>query len=867
MKKSLLFIGAALLTFAACNRESVEPQINIGETIDLAFTSVRPQLEVETKTEWNEALSAIAWSNNDKIRVAYTLNDNWMGKEAAGTAKLYASGSVSIDTEDPTVGTFVVPVSTSGFTNPGTNGTYVFYGLYPSTSVSSTDAANAPVVSISVPSTQTPKANSFDPAADILVGKSKSLTVSGIPTEAIEIDWTRVVAHGFLTFKDLKNVEEGETITEITLTAQDEANLAGSENVSLADGSFNASHASNKLVIEGTNLSIVSETVSGVAMNNLKVWISILPETITSLDVDIETDKAHYTRSITGISKEFKQNAKNNLVINMGSATRTAKTAAPRLIDDGDYILTISSTDGGDKMMAAASSTPQKAVATATEIKNGKYQAEKDAVWTITYNTVDGTYSFKSLSKEQYLSGASTATDLSLASEPTYFTASQVSEGVYIFSVTGSGSTRYISYNYNNGSDRFALYTTNVDYIKNITVLPAEAIEEQEIIETPKAGTDVLNLSFTAVSGSSYVEWGPTQGSATNAYYIGQSAGGNESIQLRSSNNNSGIVVNKSSGYVKSVTVSWNSNTSNGRTLDIYGKHTAYDAATDLYASDATKQGTKVGSITKGTSTTYTFTDNFEYIGLRSSSGAMYLTSISIEWGTEPFAAKVATPVISFDSSTNQVSISCDTDGAAIYYTTDNTNPTSSSTLYASPIQLTSGDSFTVKAIAIKSGMNNSEIASESVAYYSGSAGEKKDIITASMLAATGTSYTDFSNVSYTGTGHSDAVYAGSSALNEETNIQLRSKNSNSGIFTTTSGGKVKSIKINVASGSNTIDVYGKNSAYTAIGDLYSTDTQATKIGSVSATGTITVENDYEYIGIRSNNGAVYISSIEITWN
>ena len=714
-------MGAAMLfSLAACNKETVEPQSKLDD-IDLAFTSVRPQLEVATKTEWDESLSAIVWSSTDRIRIAYTLNDSWMGKEAAGTAKLYASGNVSIDSEDPTIGTFVVPVSTSAFTNPGTSGNYVFYALYPSTGVSGTDAANAPVVSVSIPSTQAPKANSFDPSADILVGKSETISISGIPTDAIEIDWTRVVAHGYLTFKDLKDVEEGETVTEITLTAQEGANLAGTESISLADGSYNASNASNKLVIEGTNLSIVTETVNEVEMNNLKVWISILPETITSLDVDIETNKAHYTRSITGISKEFKQNAKNNLVINMGSATRTAKTAAPRLFDDGDYIVTISSTEGGDKMMAAASSSPQKAVATATEVKDGKYQAEKDAVWTITYNTEDGTYSFKSLSKELYLSGASTATDLSLASEATYFTASQVSEGVYTFSVTGSGSTRYISYNYNNGSDRFALYANNDNYVKNITLLPAEAIEEQEIIETPKAGTDVLNYAFTGISGTSYAEWGPTQGSATNAYYIGQSGGQNSTIQLRSSNNNSGIVVYKSSGYVKSVTVSWNSSTANGRTLDIYGKHTAYSAATDLY--DSSTQETKVGSIVNGTTTTYTFTDNYEYIGLRSNSSAMYLTSVSIEWGTEALAETVKTPSISFDSSTNQVSISCGTDGAAIYYTTDNTDPTSSSTLYTAPIQFVSGDSFTVRAIAIKSGMNDSEIASKTVSFHNPSTG------------------------------------------------------------------------------------------------------------------------------------------------
>lgn len=138
------------------------------------------------------------------------------------------------------------------------------------------------------------------------------------------------------------------------------------------------------------------------------------------------------------------------------------------------------------------------------------------------------------------------------------------------------------------------------------------------------------------------------------------------------------------------------------------------------------------------------------------------------------------------------------------------------------------------------------------------------DVITASNLAATGTSYTDFSGVTIT----SNAVYAGQSAKSSEGAIQLRSKNSNSGIVSTASGGKLVSIKIVVASGTNTIDVYGNTTAYTNASNLYATgeSNQGTKIGSLSETGTITVDGDYQYVGIRSNNGAVYISSIEITW-
>lgn len=144
--------------------------------------------------------------------------------------------------------------------------------------------------------------------------------------------------------------------------------------------------------------------------------------------------------------------------------------------------------------------------------------------------------------------------------------------------------------------------------------------------------------------------------------------------------------------------------------------------------------------------------------------------------------------------------------------------------------------------------------------------GNTVDVLTASMLAATTTSYTDFSNVSYSGDNHSNAVYAGQSAKSNSGGIQLRSKNSNSGIVSTTSGGKVKSIKITVESGSNTIDVYGKTTAYESASNLYNSSTQGTKLGSLSATGTITVDGEYKYVGIRSYNGAVYITSIEITW-
>lgn len=142
---------------------------------------------------------------------------------------------------------------------------------------------------------------------------------------------------------------------------------------------------------------------------------------------------------------------------------------------------------------------------------------------------------------------------------------------------------------------------------------------------------------------------------------------------------------------------------------------------------------------------------------------------------------------------------------------------------------------------------------------------EHTDVLTADLFTATSTTYADFSGVSVTD--GSSAVYAGQSAKKSNGAIQLRSKNSNSGIVSTASGGdRIKSVSITVESGSNTVDVYGSNTAYTAASQLYSSSTQGTKLGSLSASGTITVTGDYKYIGIRSNNGAIYLTNITIVW-
>ena len=140
--------------------------------------------------------------------------------------------------------------------------------------------------------------------------------------------------------------------------------------------------------------------------------------------------------------------------------------------------------------------------------------------------------------------------------------------------------------------------------------------------------TDVLNHAVIGVPNTSYVTWSDLT-LTSSAVYAGNTAGGNNAIQMRSGNSNSGIVTTASGGVVTNIAVTWNENTADGRTLNVYGNNSAYSAATDLYGNNA---GELLGTIVYGTSTELEISGEFAFIGIRSNSGALWLDQISITW-------------------------------------------------------------------------------------------------------------------------------------------------------------------------------------------------------------------------------------------
>lgn len=452
----MLFAAAATAFFSCQKPEVIVPETS--QEVTLTFSSEKPAFDDETKTEWNG--KTIQWSEGDKIAIAYTVNGTWQNASgnASGDAKLYKSEALKASSE---TAQFNVSASFTG----SVEGTHIFYGVYPAPS--ETGFADAPVASLTISPIQNPKADSFDASADLMVGISDELGTRPGKDETISLLWNRLVAHAVITLKDINGLTVDETIKYITLTAQDDANLVGQQKVNLV---------TKEVVKDNNEANVLKLSADDLVVNNGTVtfWACFLPETLTSLTVVVETDAATYTREITGISKEFKRNARNTLAIKMNEAVRVETEADP--------------------------------------------------------------------------------------------------------------------------------YTV-----------------------------DVLTREVTGIEGTTYKDWsGKTL--ASGAVYAGQSAGSNESIQLRSNNSNSGVITTVSGGYAKKVVVKWNSNTTSERTLNVYGKSTAYTSPTELYGNAS---GDLLGTIKCGTSNELVIDGDYEYIGMRSNSGAMYIEQISISWAPD----------------------------------------------------------------------------------------------------------------------------------------------------------------------------------------------------------------------------------------
>lgn len=191
---------------------------------------------------------------------------------------------------------------------------------------------------------------------------------------------------------------------------------------------------------------------------------------------------------------------------------------------------------------------------------------------------------------------------------------------------SGEGdATIEVSYPANSGADAVEVIFTVKGESSEKTVTLTQRSASQTTVEV----TDVLTVeSLNAPSSYGDVS---NVSISSSAIYAGNLKNNNGSIQMRGSDN-SGIITTVSSGIVKSIDVEWDSELMTqypDRTIDIYGSNTPISSVSNLYNSDLEKIGSL--SYVNG-ETTATISGSYQYIGIRSQKGALYLKKITIIW-------------------------------------------------------------------------------------------------------------------------------------------------------------------------------------------------------------------------------------------
>ena len=149
---------------------------------------------------------------------------------------------------------------------------------------------------------------------------------------------------------------------------------------------------------------------------------------------------------------------------------------------------------------------------------------------------------------------------------------------------------------------------------------------------------DSLTKENTYPGGSGYKDW--TADISSDFSYKGNSS--NSSIQLRNTDNSGVATVKNENGlFAKSITITWSASTTLGRTVNVYGKNTAYSNVSDLYSVEEDVAGKLVGSASYGgdpeDNVSVIYPNKMcKFVGFKTN-GSLYITSIDIEWEEASF--------------------------------------------------------------------------------------------------------------------------------------------------------------------------------------------------------------------------------------
>ncbi|MBR5702970.1 MAG: hypothetical protein IKX45_01810 [Bacteroidales bacterium] len=676
MKKCFVIISSlfvAAVSFISCEKEvktvdspsenSALMTVNAGEIITKTFIE-------ESGSNYN-----VKWSSGDKI-AAFEVGNGVVATSKTSSSELAADAASATFTMD-----------FSGNTSLSANYSYLF--VYPAGALSQ----KSDIYRGRIKWDQTFSTTSYDKDADLLISEAVSDQTTR-PT-SVNVGFARV---GATVLMNIKAPTTSETIQSIEFSTT-QGNIAGYLEIYPLTGTYDTD------IYEGYKSITLTPATSTTYTGTIPVWFRCAAIDLnTDFTVTVHTTGKSYTKTVdlASASKtiKFENAAMTKFNVDMTSA------AAYTHFTVGTEITSIfPATKAGVKFSNAqgAGSTAPFYASPYNWYKNSDVTISAGTTGNITkvvfnFGSLDAEPAFSNNDDDSNFALVGTTGTWTVGTDPVtsvtftntakkatissidVFYTGTPNETVVISTPTiafanaaidvamGGTRTNVATSNYNNGAITYASLDVSKATVNSTTgeitpVAPGVVTIRATIAGSSTAYTvinsntadcivtvtvpatyDVLNYAWTGISGTAYAAWADKDGSYSSAVYAGTSGGTNSSIQLNSGSPR-GIISTTSGGILSNVAIAWNSNTNDGRTLQVYGSNVPYAGSGDL--SNAATRGTLIGEIVKGTSTSLDVDSYYEYVGLYAT-GALYIDEARITW--EDAKTRIGSPT-SFSAS------------------------------------------------------------------------------------------------------------------------------------------------------------------------------------------------------------------------
>lgn len=483
-KSFILVASIAATSLVSCQKQELRPTSE-GRTITIKASVENLANITKSHIEASDGVYNIIWDENETMRT-------WVYNENEATSKETEEFTVA---EDGT-GLFTVTIPSGEWTS--------IAGAYPSSATrTDTDIKN---VRLSLNYMQTPKNDSYDPSAYILIARPTALTIND--GEQLNASFYRATALNKFT---VTNLEHGGNITSVKITFPEDVKAAGYKNFDLTTTlpvDFSTTQNSIELNYAAAPLEANSERY----ILWFTTWgIDITPD--ETVKIEVTTEDYTYTKEFTGNTASFKENYLNLLSLDMTGATAVKIDASDDL--SGEYLIIAEGKDPNKNLVWAymtsdyfntSNNSLKPAFTTiSSSIKFNTLSAAdfnsiegiETGIWTLA--KTDGGYTIYNAYNKQYLElRATKSNNAYLSSEPKTLSISIEDEGSAKIQ-NPSRTDRQLRAN--NNDTRFANYTVGDQ--KEVYLLPwVESTEPiLNVTETSKTvSADATEIVFEYIA-------------------------------------------------------------------------------------------------------------------------------------------------------------------------------------------------------------------------------------------------------------------------------------------------------------------------------------------------------------------------------